>query len=80
MIASAITISTLNDLFGDNEDRDISDEEAQYRGVAGWLIFVCVVGLVFEVIMVIFRGLYFGQVMEAGFVGLGVVVSFIYVS
>lgn len=74
VIASAITLSTLNDLFGDTEDRTVvSDEEAQYRGVAGWLVFICVVGLIFEIIMVIFRALYFGQVMTAGFVGLGAV-------
>ena len=79
MIASAITISTLNDLFGDADDRSsdtISDDEARYRGVAGWLVFIAVVGLIFEIIMVIFRGLYFGEVMTAGFVGLGAVVSF----
>ena len=77
MIASAITISTLDDIFGDNDDdRTISDEEARYRGVAGWLTFVGVVAMVFEVIMVIFRALYFGEVMSAGFVGLGAVVSF----
>ena len=77
LIASAITISTLNDLFGDTDDRTVfSDEEAQYRGVAGWLMFVCMVGLIFQVIMVFFRALYFGEVMSAGFVGLGVVVSF----
>ena len=75
MIASAVTISTINDLVGDDSD-STSDVERRYRGVAGWLVFLGVAGLIFEIIMAIFRGLYFGQVLSEGFVVFGVVVSF----
>ena len=76
MIAAGVSIATINDLFGEPEDGDtISDEEARYRGVAGWMIFVGVAALVFEVIMVILYALLSGQVMKSGIVAVGAVVS-----
>ena len=69
LVASAITISTLDDIVGDSDST--TDEEQRYRGVAGWLVFLGVAGLIIEVIMVIFRALYFGQVISEGFVVFG---------
>ena len=78
MIAAGITTATINDLFGEADDggRSISDEEVRYRGVAGWMIFVGIAGLIFEVIMVLMHALISGQVMKSGIVTIGAVVSF----
>ena len=74
LVAAALTISTLDDIVGDSDST--TDEEQRYRGVGGWLVFLGVAGLVVEIVMVIVRGLYYGQVISEGFVAYGIVVSF----
>ena len=77
LVASAITISTLDDVFDDVfEDIYSGYLERRYRGVAGWLVFLGVAGIIIEIVMVIFRGLYFGQFISERFVVFGIVVSF----
>lgn len=77
MIASAVTLSTINDLFEDPEG-EAADDEEQYRGVAGWLLFVGIAGLITQVIVIILRGLYYGEIIKAQFVAFAIVVSLIH--
>ena len=76
MIASAIAVSRINDFYdyvsegsNDAEDRD------RYRGVAGSLLFVSIVGIVIQPIMAIIRILYFTEAIKAQFFVFAILVS-----
>ena len=59
LVATAVVLSTVNgiDLFGvENADEEI------FRTVAGWLQFAALLGIVTEFVFMIFRILYFTEV------------------
>ena len=76
-------MSTINDIaiFEDDvvdnlpDDHEIVTDRASYRGVAGYLIFIAGACIIFHVIMIILRGLYFGGILSSGFVAFAIVVS-----
>ena len=77
LIASAITITSVNDIFDDDipDDSDVGRDRDRYRAVAGWLLFVCIAGIITQVIFAIVRGLFYGEVIISQFIAFGVVVS-----
>ena len=71
LIAASRVVSLIDDIYLDgSEDRD------SYRGTAGWLIFLSGVCLLFQITMVVLRGLYFGQVLKVRFKIFAILVSF----
>ena len=80
MIASVITITNINEIFGDDipDDTEAGRDRNRYRAVAGWLVFVGIAGIITQVIFAIFRGLYYGEAILSQFVIFGVVISLIY--
>ena len=76
MIACAITLSTVDDIYGGSTDTAQSADEGRYRGAAGWLLFVAIMGLITHVIFMIVSGLYSAEVIKDNFAIYGVAVSF----
>ena len=77
LIASAVALSNINELYEDvPDDSDAADDRDQYRDVAGWLLFVAIVGMVVQIVMVIVRALYYGEVITNQFVAFGIIVSY----
>ena len=76
VIAAAVAISAINDLddtanvYG-NEYRHADD----YRGAAGWLIFVGIVAIIYHGFMIFIRILYFTPNINSFFSGYSFVVS-----
>ena len=77
MVSAAITLTTIEDRFPDDlpDDSDAAVDRDAYRGAAGWLVFIAGACIIFQGIMIILRGLYFGGVLQSGFVAFAVVVS-----
>ena len=76
LVASGVAISNINDLFEDAPSGSpAADDSDQYRGVAGWLLFVGIAGLVTQIIMAIIRGLYYGEAIASQFAIFGITVS-----
>ena len=77
LIASAVALNNIDEFFEDVEDdTDDADNRDQYRGVAGWLLFVAIAGIVVQIVMVIVRALYYGEVITNQFVAFGIIVSY----
>ena len=64
------------DVFVSNVDN--TEDMDQYRGVAGWLLFVAIAGIIVQAVMVITCALYYGEVIASQLVGVvfRIVVSF----
>ena len=77
LIASAVALSNI-DAFFENfpEDSEFSDDRDRYRGVAGWMLFVGIAGIVVQAVMTIVRALYYGEIITSQFVAFGIAVSF----
>ena len=76
LVASAVAISNINDIFeGAPDGSDAADDRDKYRGVAGWLLFVGIAGLITQVAMAIIRGLYYGEIVTSQFIIFGITVS-----
>ena len=83
LVSAAIALSTINEIaiFDDDvvdnlpDDSEIRTDREAYRGVAGYLIFIAAAAILFHAIMIILRALYFGGILEAGFVAFAIVVS-----
>jgi len=78
LIVSAITLSTINDiiLFDDPlEGSEYADDAARYRGMAWWLLFVGIAGLITQVIISVTHGLYHGKIIKTHFVTFAIAVS-----
>ena len=69
MIASAISLSEINDITGGGGGT------SRHQGVAGWLLFVGIAGLIMQIIFTIVSGLYSAEVIKAQFTKFGAVVS-----
>ena len=77
LIASAVALNNIDEFFEDVEDdTDDADNRDQYRGVAGWLLFVAIAGIVVQIVMVIVRALYYVEVITNQFVAFGITVSY----
>ena len=53
MIDSAITLSTIDDVFPDYYSGSVGEDRDRYRGVAGWVLFVSIAGIMSQVMMLI---------------------------
>ena len=80
LIASAVALNTIGDIFRDDTDDDseVGQDRDQYRGVAGWLLFVAIAGIAVQVVMFIVRLLYYIEVISTQFMMFGIAVSFIF--
>ena len=77
LIASAVALSNIDEFFEYvPDDTDAADDRDQYRGVAGWLLFVAIAGIVVQAVMTIVRAFYYGEVITSHFAVFGIVVSF----
>ena len=78
MIASAVALSSIEDLYPDDIDEDSSaaEDRDRYRGVAGWLLFVGIAGIITQSVMVVVRGLYYTEIVKSQFMIFAVMVSF----
>ena len=77
MIACAVSLSAIDDAFGGaDDDTDLADDRDRYNGAAGWLLFVAIAGIIIQIIMLIVRALYYGEVITSQFIVFGIVVSF----
>ena len=77
LIASAVALSNIDSFFEDaSEDSDFADDRDRYRGVAGWMLFVAIAGIVIQAVMTIVRALYYGEVITSQFNVFGIIVSF----
>ena len=78
MIAAAITLTTINDVyFVDPPDNsEAAADRNSYRGLAGWMVAISVFCVVVQIFMTIIRALYFGQIMTVGFVTFEAMVRF----
>ena len=81
MIASAFVLVTnksahdnLQDLIEFDEDSEAAEDRDRHTGVAGWLLAVGIAGIIVQIIMVIFRGLYFIEVIRSQFFLFGIIV------
>jgi len=72
LIVSAITLATINDIFLYSES---ASNEGRYRGVAGWLLFVGIAGLIVQAITSVLQGLYHGKIISTCFVAFTIAVS-----
>ena len=80
LIACGVALNRIDDLFSDDIDDDsqAGQDRDQYRGVAGWLLFVAIGGIIVQGVMFIFRLLYYVEVITSQFIIFGVVVSYIF--
>lgn len=78
MIAAAITLSTIDDVYPVDppDNSEAAADRNAYRGVAGWLVAIGSLCMVVEVIMAIIRALYFAQIIPVGFVTFEALVRF----
>ena len=76
VIASAVALEAIDDFL--RNAIDYPREMDRYRGVAGWLLFVAIVGTISQAVMVIACALYYGEVIRSQLVGVvfRIVVSF----
>ena len=74
-----MVLNTIDDLFSDDidDDSELGQDRDQYRGVAGWLLFVAIGGMIVQAVMFIVRLLYYVEVITSQFIIFGVVVSYI---
>ena len=78
LIAAAVTVSITNesDLFdNDSEASRHADDGESFRAVAGWLIFIAICGIAFEIVMAVTRALVNGEFLVVKFTMYGLVVS-----
>ena len=76
IVSCGITLSTVDDLFGEvDDDTDAGEDRDTYNGVAGWLIFVSIAGIISQTILLIFRLLYYCKAFSANFTVFAVIVS-----
>ena len=72
LIAAAVAISAINDLDDyAGEYRHAND----YRGAAGWLVFVAIVAIIYHGFMIFIRILYFTPIIDSFFSGYSFAVS-----
>ena len=80
LISCGVTLSTIDDtpLFDDDvtdEDSEIAEDRDAYRAVASWLIFVSIAGIISQVLLLVFRLLYYCEAFSANFTVFTVIVS-----
>ena len=74
-----MAFSTINDIgFLDNapDDSEEAEDRDRYRAVAWWLLAVAFVGVITQIVLLIFRALFFKKIISQ-FVVFGILVSFI---
>ena len=76
MIASAVTVSNINEIFEDPEG-EVEEDRNRYRAVAGFLVFVGIAGIITQAVLTIARALYYGEVITSQFTVFGIIVSYI---
>ena len=76
IVSCEVTLSTVDGLFGEvDDDSEAGEDRDTYNGVAGWLIFVSIAGIISQVILMIFRLLYYCEAFPANFTVFAVIVS-----
>ena len=80
LISCGVTLSTIDDtiIFDDNfndDDPELAEDRDAYRAVAGWLIFVSIAGIISQVLLLVFRLLYYCEAFSANFTVFTVIVS-----
>ena len=75
MIASAVTLSTIDDVFLDYYSGSVGEDRDRYRGVAGWILFVSITGIISQVIMLIICLCYHLQCLKHQFLTFTIIVS-----
>ena len=77
MIASAVTLSTIDDVSSDHIPAyaNVGKDREKYRGVAGWILFVSIAGIITQVIMLIIHLLYHLQCLKHQFLTFAIIVS-----
>ena len=76
IVSCGVTVSTVDDLFGEaDDDSEAGEDRDAYNDVAGWLIFVGIAGIISQVILLIFRLLYYFEAFSANFTVFAVIVS-----
>ena len=72
-----MALSTTEDIYPDElpEDSHFKDDRETYDGVAGWLLFVSVIGIAVQSIMVMVRVFYFAEIIKINFLVFAVLVS-----
>ena len=75
VIASAIALKVIDDLYSGDLDEETEEDRDTYRGVATWLLAISVIIMIYQIIMLIIRILYIAKVIEANFIVFGIIVS-----
>ena len=75
VIASAITLKVIDDLYSGDLDEETEEDRDTYRGVAAWLLAISIIIMIYQIIMLIIRILYIAKVIEANFIVFGIIVS-----
>ena len=76
IISCGVTLSTVDDLFGEvDDDSEAAEDRDAYNAVAGWLIFVSIAGIISQVLLLVFRLLYYCEAFSANFTVFAVIVS-----
>ena len=80
MIASAIALDTIDDLYsGDDLDDHSEEDRDNYRGVAAFLLAISVMVIVVQLILLIIRLLFFAEIITSHFAVYGIVVGYSYI-
>ena len=78
LISAAVTVSITNEIDIFDNDADASrhaDDGESFRAVAGWLIFIAICGIAFEIVMAVTRSFILIEVLVVKFAIYGMVVS-----
>ena len=79
LISSSIALTKISDIFDDSEI-PLPDQGAlnrdRYKGVAGYLVFASIIGMVIQIILAIVRGLFYSETLKKErYTMFGIVVS-----
>ena len=72
-----MALSTTDDIYPDElpEGSQFKDDRETYDEVAGWLLFVSIIGIAVQSIMVMVRVFYFAEIIKINFLVFAVLVS-----
>ena len=80
LVTCTVTLSTITDIrFLNNaaDDSENGEDRDRYRAVAWWLLAVAIVGIITQIILLVFRALFFKKIIISHFVIFGILVSII---
>ena len=58
---------TVNEIYGfdvNDFDDDAEEDKNRYRGVAGWLLFVSIAGIISQIVLAIIQSLFYAEVIQ----------------